>query len=281
MKTKLIVSALACVCVLGTAQAAPSVDDYNVIQSVFNPTYRPNAGDWGISAGINFQTGTNSDASDQTDFGSGETQVGDVRVVFGMLDNLYLSLEAYGSNTSPFTTGGFANPEVGLNWQLFRAAKSFGLDLVAKYGFALTKDAVTDERIGMNNAQAGLRIYGDEGSFQWAIQSLAQLVFDPTIASQSEMWDLLSRAELEFEIVDQVGIRGEFNYNVYNLNREENEARYTDMNASLGVVCHVSPGAAVQPYVAYHFETDVSGGDIDGDIPNNYWQIGAKFGVQF
>ncbi|MCL2629444.1 MAG: hypothetical protein FWD33_02015 [Alphaproteobacteria bacterium] len=289
MSKKIIISALAAVAAIsaGSAAAAPSVDKYNVSQSVFNPTYRPAQGDWGVQAGFNFQTGSNDDFSSQTKFSTGEFQVGDFRAVYGIMDELFVSLDVYSNTFNPyvgnFYNGKFANPEIGLNWQIVRPAKSFAVDLIGKYGAAWTRDAVTNDRIGMNNLQAGLRIYGDEGMFQWGAQSLAQLGFRPAgvISDSDRMWNLLSRVEAEFEIVKKVGLRGEFNFNVYNLDRNSGELTFYDMNTTLGLIYDLAPGAAIQPYVAYHLRTSHSGGIGGAPLPNDFWQFGAKVGVQF
>jgi hypothetical protein len=284
---KIILSTLIGAIALGAGAANADYstpDKYNVVQSVFNPTYRPLKNDWALQAGFAFQTGANSTGSDMTHFPSGDFTVGDVKVAYGILDNLYVSFDVYRDTfevnpyTSNFIVGSFANPELGINWQIFRPSKSFALDVIGKYGIAWTKDAVTDERIGMNNLQAGARIYGDEGMFQWGLQSLVQYVYTPE--GVSDMWNLLSRAEAEFEIVERVGLKGQFDYNVYNMNEGDSAPIIYDRVLALGVIFDVQPGvAAIQPYVSYHFQTANSANS--STLPNNFWQIGAKFGVQF
>ncbi|MCL1902367.1 MAG: hypothetical protein FWG18_01920 [Alphaproteobacteria bacterium] len=174
--------------------------------------------------------------------------------------------------------GAFANPEVGINWQVFRPSKSFALDLIAKYGIAWTKEAATDTRLGNNNVQAGFRMYGDEGRFQWAVQALGQWVLMED--GFDDMWNILARAEVEFEIVEKVGLNLSGNYNFINLSEDNGAPVIYDRSAALGVVIDVQPGvAAIQPYMAYHFQT--ANGDDSTTLNNNFWQFGVKFGVQF
>ena len=282
-----LITAVAVGATAGSADAGYSTPDkYGVVSSVFNPAYRPLQDDWALQTGFAFRTGRDADETNMNSFSSGDFMVDDFRVAYGIMDELYVSIDVH-SNTfelSPYTDhfiiGGFANPELGVNWQIMRPAKSFALDVIGKYGAAWTKYAGTDIRIGMNNLQAGFRIYGDEGRFQWAAQSLAQMAWTPEFITESDtMWNLLSRVELEFEIVEKVGLRGEFNFNVYDLGENLGESAFYDMYAQLGLVVDVMPGvAAIQPYVGYHPKTAVTGSP---NLPNNYWQIGAKFGVQF
>ncbi|MDR1207187.1 MAG: hypothetical protein LBK26_02125 [Rickettsiales bacterium] len=282
---KIILATLIGAIALGTANASPNdADQYGVRTSVFNPIYRPLQNDWALQAGFAFQTGAHQGNGGQTDIASGDFTVGDVKVAYGVMDNLYVSFDVYKDTFeinpyfSNFIIGQFANPELGINWQIFRPSKSFALDLIGKYGIAWTKDATTDQRIGMNNLQAGLHIYGDEGMFQWGVQSLAQYAFTPE--GMAGMWNLLSRAEAEFEIVDRVGLKGQFDYNVYNMNEGDSAPVIYDRVLALGVVWDVSPAvAAIQPYVSYHFQTANSADS--STLPNNFWQIGAKFGIQF
>lgn len=284
---KILMATLMTVFAVGAASASYNdADKYGVRSSVFNPAYRPLQGDWSGQFGAMFQTGDNESQSNSANFKGGDFQVGDVKLAYGILDNLYVSLDVANSATmvAPFSTYGLmANPELGINWQIMRPAKSFALDVFAKYGFALTKDQVTDERLGMNNVQAGLRVYGDEGMFQWAAHAAAQWVFLPDnngFSDNDNMWDLLMGVEAEFEFVKHFGVKAEFNYNIYNLNKKSGESIYYDPFVSLGLIFDVTPAvAAIQPYVAYHFETTASGSNPD--LANNYWQIGAKFGMQF
>lgn len=286
---KILLTSLVCAAAFGAgaANAAYDADDYNVKRSVFNPTFRPGEGDWAFQGGVMFRTGPNSTGTNQSNFESGDFQVDDVKIAFGVLDELYVSFDVYADTfevnpyTGAFNIGAFANPEVGVNWQIFRPAKSFALDLIGKYGLAWTKDAATNQRIGMNNLQAGARIYGDEGKFQWGGQALLQMAFlpDNSLYTKDEMWNLLMRAEIEFEIVEKVGLRGEFNYNMYNMNNKSGEAVIYDRYVQLGAIWDLQPGAAVQPYVAYHIATANS--ENSSTLPNDYWQVGAKFGLQF
>ncbi|MCL2748775.1 MAG: hypothetical protein FWE50_01740 [Alphaproteobacteria bacterium] len=289
MSKKLLLTTLVSVAAIGaTATAADAnystPDKYGVVSSVFNPAYRPLQNDWALQAGVNFQTGMNESGSDMTRFQSGDFQVGDVKIAYGILDELFVSFDVYQQTfeinpyTGTFMVGAFANPELGINWQIFRPAKSFALDVIGKYGIAWTRDAVTGDRIGMNNVQAGARIYGDEGKFQWAVQGLAQLAMTPE--GMSDWWNLLARAEFEYEIVEKVGLKAEYNFNTYNMSKSNSIPVIYDQILSLGAVIDVQPGvAAIQPYVAYHFPTTGSGGMPS--MSNNFWQIGAKFGIQF
>ena len=259
-------------------------DKYGVVSSVFNPAYRPLHNDWALQTGFNFQTGLDKDGNNMTNFSSGDFQVGDLKVAYGILDELYVSIDVYANTfeinpySGSFIIGSFANPEIGINWQIMRPAKSFALDLIGKYGAAWTKDAFTNDRIGLNNFQGGFRMYGDEGKFQWAAQGLLQFAYTPE--GMADWWNLLAKVEGEFEIVEKIGLRGEYNFNTYNLSSSNSIPVIFDQSVSLGLVCDMMPGvAAIQPYVAYHFATTNS--DNSSTLPNNFWQIGAKFGVQF
>jgi len=288
MNKKLLLTALISVGAIGAVSSAnadySTPDKYGVVSSVFNPAYRPLQNDWALQAGVNFQTGMNESGSNMTDFRSGDFQVGDVKIAYGILDELFVSFDVYQNTfevnpyTGSFIIGAFANPELGINWQIFRPAKSFALDLVGKYDMAWTKDAVTGDRIGMNNVQAGVRMYGDEGRFQWAVQGLGQLAMTPE--GMSDWWNLLARAEVEFEIVKSVGLKAQYDFNTYNMSKSNSIPVIYDQILTLGAVIDVQPGVAtIQPYVAYHFPTTGSGGM--SSMTNNFWQIGAKFGVQF
>lgn len=288
-KKKIALATLAGAIMLGTgaANAAYQPDDYGIFRSVFNPTFRTMQNEWAVQAGFAFQTGSNKTGSNQISIAGGDFDVGDVKVAYGVLDELYVSIDVYRNTfevnpfTGSFMIGSFANPEIGINWQIMRPAKSFALDLIGKYGLAWTIDQPTGQRIGMNNLQAGLRIYGDEGKFQWAAQALGQWVSIPDSAAftDNSMWNLLMKAEIEFEIIKTVALKAEGNYNIYNLAKDTGEAMIYDRNALLGVVVDVSPGAAIMPYVSYHFQTANS--EDSDTLPNNFWQIGAKFGMQF
>ncbi|MDR1691505.1 MAG: hypothetical protein LBR35_01550, partial [Rickettsiales bacterium] len=280
---KVLLTSLMAVCVASAANAAVNdADEYGVRSSVFNPAYRPLKGDVATQFGVMYQTGENKDATSGTDFSSGDVKVGDVRIAYGILDDLYVSLDVSNDTSfGPFSpSGSFANPEIGINWQVMRPAKSFALDLIAKYGIAWTEDALTKERIGMNNVQAGVRIYGDEGMFQWAAHAMGQAVFLPDnneFSDNGTMWDVLMGVEAEFEIVNTVGLKAEFNYNIYNLNKKSGESMYYDPSVALGLIIDVTPAiAAIQPYVAYHFETTASGDEPN--LGNDYFQVGVKFG---
>lgn len=289
MCKKMLLTTLIGVAAIGATATAANADystpdQYGVVSSVFNPAYRPMQNDWALQAGVNFQTGMTKNGENMTNFSSGDFQVGDVKIAYGVLDELYVSFDVYqntfGINpyTGTFMIGAFANPELGINWQVFRPAKSFALDLIGKYGIAWTIDEVTRDRIGMNNVQAGARIYGDEGKFQWAVQGLAQLAFTPE--GMDDWWNILGKAELEFEIVDKVGLKAEYNLNSYNISKSDNIPIIYDQSLLFGVIVDVQPGvAAVQPYVEYHFPT--TSDSSASALTNNFWQIGAKFGVQF
>lgn len=284
---KILMATLMAVFAVGAANAEyADADQYSVRASVFNPAYRPMQGNWSGQFGVMFQTGETSNGDSDTSFKGGDFYVGDVKLAYGFLDDLYVSFDVANTTTTvtPFTpTGAMANPELGINWQIMRPVKSIGLDLFAKYGFAWTKDQITDVRLGMNNAQAGLHAYGDEGMFQWGFRAAGQWVDLPTgnsFSTNSNMWNMLMGAEVEFEFVNEIGLKAEFNYNMYNMNKNAGESRYDDMFASLGLIFDITPAiAAIQPYVAYHFETSASGSNPD--LANDYWQIGAKFGMQF
>jgi len=290
MQKKILLTTLAAIAALGATNAAnadySTPDQYGVVSSVFNPAYRPMQHDWALQTGASFRTGSNEAGTSMTKFGSGDFEVDDFSIKYGILDELFVSVDVYANTfgvnpyTGAFAIGGFANPEIGVNWQIFRPAKSFALDLIGKYGAAWTKYAGTNERIGMNNLQAGARIYGDEGRFQWALQGLAQMAFanDNTdwLTDSSTLWNALIKAEVEFEFMQRAGIKLEGNYNIYNLNSGSGEHTLQTWNVLGGIIYDIMPHAAVMPYVSYNLKSE-----HNGSLPNNYWQLGAKFGVQF
>jgi hypothetical protein len=253
--------------------------DWNHIpESAFNPTFRPTAQTWALTTGAAFRTGQASDSQDS--FSQGNFIIDELSVKYGILDHLFVSFEM---NQDPFLSGGMmASPEFGINWQVMRPAKSFALDIIGKYGMSLN-DTSSVAPTGTNNLQAGARIYGDEGRFQWAAQALAQMAFanDNTdfITDSSLMWNVLMRAELEFEFINELGIKVEGNYNIYNLDKNSGEAMWYDRNLLVGLIYDIVPHAAVMPYVSYHFKTAHS--ENSDTLADNFWQFGARFGVQF
>ncbi|MCL1785735.1 MAG: hypothetical protein FWG39_01105 [Alphaproteobacteria bacterium] len=282
MKKILLTSAL-CLGVFASASAAEfkyyEGKDWNEItESTFNPTFRPTMGMWALTTGAAFQTGQAGDSQDS--FSRGGFIINELSVKYGVMDELYVSFEM---NNNDFLSGGMmASPEIGINWQVMRPAKSVALDVIGKYGLAWNNNS-TVAPDGTNNLQAGLRVYGDEGRFQWAGQALAQMAFaneqTDFITDSSTMWNVLMKAELEFEIMNELGLKLEGNYNIYNLAKNSDEAMLYDRNLMFGVIYDVVPHAAIMPYVGYHFQTANS--ENNDTMANNFWQFGAKFGVQF
>ena len=233
---------------------------------VFDPTFRAKQGVVAAQFGIAYQSGYTKDYSSMTDLTAGDVKVGDVKLAYGIADNLAVTLDTYAS-------GVYANPELGLNYQIMNT-KPLGVDIVGKWGIALTENAATGERIGNNNLQAGLHLYGQEGQFQWGAWGLAQYVFD----DMGDFWNVLVTLEAQYQLDSMWAIKGTFNYDFLAIN--EDIVGY-DRSLALGLVYTISKSAAVQPYLAYHFSDTLSGNGYTVHLPNNYWQIGAKFGVQF
>ncbi|MCL2538592.1 MAG: hypothetical protein FWF34_01025 [Alphaproteobacteria bacterium] len=292
MFKKIALTSLVAVTMAGAANASSfqysDGPDWNrIAQSVFNPAYRPVQNKWAVMGGINFQTGSNAAQTNETRWQAGDFQVGDVSIRYGILDQLFVSVEVanndgFGLNSYTGAVGQFANPEIGVNWQMWRPAKSFAIDLIGKYGIAWTKDALTEQRIGENNLQAGLRVYGDEGRFQWAAQGISQWAFlqSGSMFEHDSLWNALFKLELEYEVVQKVGLKFEGNYNIYNADKSSGIPIIYDRGVQFGVIFDVAPGvAALQPYVAYHFQTANS--ENSQTANNDFWQVGLKFGVQF
>ena len=280
---KILLTSLLVIGTVASAQASGfryyQGKDWNHIpESTFNPTFRPTAQTWALQTGAAFRTGQASDSQDS--LSRGGFVIDELSIKYGILDHLFVSFEM---NNEDFLSGGMmASPEFGVNWQVIRPAKSFALDIIGKYGMSLNNDA-TEGTNGTNNLQAGARIYGDEGRFQWAAQALAQMAFTNEytdfITDDSLLWNVLFRAEVEFEFINQLGLKVEGNYNIYNLDKSSGEEMLYDRNVLVGLIYDIVPHAAIMPYVAYHFQTANS--ENSDTMPNNFWQVGAKFGVQF
>jgi hypothetical protein len=238
--------------------------------SVFDPIYRAKAGQWAGQFGVAFTSGANEDGDGRTDLTAGDFNVSDVKIAYGVSDVFALTFETYGANSSSQV---FANPEIGLNYRLLND-QAFGLDIVAKYGIALTETAVSGTRIGNNNLQAGVRVFGEMDKLQWGARLSAQYVFE----EPDDYWNMLAGVEAQYSFNNTSAVKAELSYDVLAIS--EDIYSY-DRSLSLGYVHNFSETAAVQPYVAYHFQRVLTDGDNELDLPNNYWQIGAKFGVQF
>jgi len=269
---------------------------------MFDPTYRPKAGDFMGQFGVNYTTGFDKDFENGTNFTSGSFNVGDVKLAYGVLDNMYVSLEVFKDPFNPLSSeaapiaavlGGtpaslmftnFANPELGINWQVF-GSKAFSIDVIGKYGMALTSMDIGGEdlRIGMNNFQAGARIYGEAGQFQWAVQALGQYVLlQDLIADELEIdafTNLLLQAEAQHAFNANYAIKGGVNYDVIKFSGED--LYIYNRSVTIGMPYNFSETSSMMPYLSYHFKSVMTYDGDDRKLFDNYFQIGTKFAVRF
>lgn len=251
----------------------------------FDSTYRVKAGDFNGQFGAAFTTGANKNGDELTDFTAGDFGVTGVKLAYGISDSFALTFDVSSVATSYLTTVGLTgtNPEIGINWQLVNTP-SFGLDLIAKYGMALTEIAGTDTRIGMNNLQAGAHLYGAADALQWGATALAQYTFVPDTVGDGDAINLLLQAEVMYAMNANWDLKAEVMYNMYNLNNGLNDAVdfiIYDRSVAFGPVYNFSETAAVMPYLSYHFQTVQEYDSTDVESNDNFWQVGAKFSVQF
>ncbi|MCL2748977.1 MAG: hypothetical protein FWE50_02780 [Alphaproteobacteria bacterium] len=260
---------------------------------VFDPTYRVKEGDIFGGFGINYTTGFNKTGSSMTDWTAGDWDVDDVNLAYGITDKFALTLDVTRGSlafnpVSGIVSHGFAymdvmagttNPELGINWRAL-GGESFNLDVIAKYGFAWTRENMSGNhtRIGMNNVTAGVKLSGTVDKFQWGATALLNYMWIPGWLMNDNLVNLYMQAEAQYAITAKWAARAELNYDIYNLTKEAGpDYLIFDRSVALGAVYAISDTAAVQPYVSYHFGTKSDGSSFF----DRFWQIGAKFGVQF
>ncbi|MCL2369580.1 MAG: hypothetical protein FWC83_02795, partial [Alphaproteobacteria bacterium] len=227
---------------------------------------------WAITAGAAFASG----AGDMFEYG--DFRLEEFSVKYGITDRLFVSVSV--DERSPFgIEGRHSNLELGVNWQVWRPAKSFAMDLIAKYGPTWNVSETTGFNNGMNNFQLGTRLYGDEGRFQWALTGMAQLALanenaELIVGNDSRMWGGLFKAEMEFEFTNCTGIKLEGTFNMYGIGA--GGSHLYESSVLVGLVHNVKPNFALMPFVARDM-TSRHGGDLD----NQAWRFGAQVGVQF
>lgn len=213
--------------------------------------------------GAEFKTGANRSGTGHDDISSGTVDGLGVEIDYTFLNDWTVS----------FSTGNdYADSQVGLSYKVL-TYDGFKLDLSADYGIAWTKNAKTDERIGNNNFDAGIRIHGIAGDdFQWAAKVTGQFVF----AEPKNFWNVGLTLEGMYYFSDALATKAEFNFKF-----KEIEAPVTlyDRSIKLGLVYNMSDNASVHPYIKYHFKTKNS--DHSEILPDDDWKFGAEFAVVF
>ena len=213
--------------------------------------------------GAEFKTGANKSDTGHDDIASGSIDELGVEINYTFLDDWTFS----------FSTGNdYADSQVGLSYKVL-TNDGFKLDLSADYGIAWTKNAKTDERIGDNNFDFGVRIHGITGeAFQWAAKITGQFVF----ADPKNFWNVNFAIEGMYYFSAALATKMEFNFKFKEI---ENPVTLYDRSIKAGLVYNMSDNASVHPYVKYHFKTKNS--DHSEILPDDDWKFGAEFSVVF
>ena len=155
--------------------------------------------EFSASFGAEFKTGANKSGTGHDDISSGTIDELGVGISYTFLNDWTVS----------FGTGNdYADSQVGLSYKVL-TYDGFKLDLSADYGFAWTKNANTNERIGDNNIDAGIRIHGIAGdAFQWAAKVTGQFVF----AEPQNFWNLGITLEGMYYFSNALAVKTEFNF---------------------------------------------------------------------
>ncbi len=219
--------------------------------------------EFSASFGAEFKTGTNKSGTGHDDISSGTIDELGVGISYTFLNDWTVS----------FGTGNdYADSQVGLSYKVL-TYDGFKLDLSADYGIAWTKNAKTDERIGYNNVDAGIRIHGIAGdAFQWAAKVTGQFVF----AEPQNFWNLGITLEGMYYFSNALAVKTEFNFKFKEI---EMPVTLYDRSIKAGVVYNMSDNASVHPYIKYHFKTKNS--DHSEILPDDDWKLGAEFSVVF
>lgn len=219
--------------------------------------------EFSASFGAEFKTGANKSGTGHDDISSGTIDELGVGISYTFLNDWTVS----------FGTGNdYADSQVGLSYKVL-TYDGFKLDLSADYGIAWTKNAKTDERIGDNNIDAGIRIHGIAGdAFQWAAKVTGQFVF----AEPQNFWNLGITLEGMYYFSNALAVKTEFNFKFKEI---EMPVTLYDRSIKAGVVYNMSDNASVHPYIKYHFKTKNS--DHSEILPDDDWKLGAEFSVVF
>ena len=268
MKKIMTTSLLAMCAVMGTAGASPLWHG-----GTFDIGYRPTAGNFFADTGAAFQTGMTEDGGSMTDFASGETGQMSLDMMYGITDMFAVTFDIGNRRDIGGGLGlAIASPNVGLNWRVLNDS-DISIELLAKYGLAWTTEAVApNDRIGQNNIQAGGRIFGLVGHFQWGFDALLQYVF----VEPDDMMNLNMLVQGQYNFDKSLALYTEFGYDIVGIDQD---IMLYDRYLNVGCIYNITSTAAVQPYVGYHFASANS--DNSNTAPDNYWQIGGKFAVQF
>ena len=258
MKKITITSLAAMFVVAGSASASPLFH-----RGMFDISYRPGAENFFAASGVTFVTGETENAGSMTDIASGETHQVPLKGMYGFTDMFAVTLDMGNE---------YASPELGINWRVLNDA-SFSIEVLASYGIAWTEEAVApNTRIGDNNLKAGARIFGLAGNFQWGANVWAQYVFVDT----DDFLNLNMLFQGQYNFSQTYALYAELGYDIQQISEDTN---FYDRYLNVGYVYNISKTAALMPFVGYHFATANS--DNSNTMPDNYWQLGAKFAVEF
>lgn len=219
--------------------------------------------EFSASFGAEFKTGANKSGTGHDDISSGTIDELGVGISYTFLNDWTVS----------FGTGNdYADSQVGLSYKVL-TYDGFKLDLSADYGIAWTKNAKTDERIGYNNVDAGIRIHGIAGdAFQWAAKVTGQFVF----AEPQNFWNLGITLEGMYYFSNALAVKTEFNFKFKEI---EMPVTLYDRSIKAGIVYNMSDNVSVHPYIKYHFKTKNS--EHSEILPDDDWKLGAEFSVVF
>lgn len=213
--------------------------------------------------GAEFKTGANKSGTGYDDISAGTIDELGVEIDYTFLDDWTVS----------FSTGNdYADSQIGLSYKIL-TNDGFKLDLNADYGIAWTKNAKTDERIGYNNVDVGIRIHGIAGdTFQWAAKVTGQFVF----AEPQNFWNIGFVFEGMYYFSNALAIKSELHFKFKEI---EMPVTLYDRSIKAGLVYNMSDDASVHPYIEYHFKTKNS--DHSEILPDDDWKLGTEFSVVF
>lgn len=221
------------------------------------------SGEFSATFGAAFESGQTKNGHARTDWGAGRISQTDLELDYTFADDWTIS----------FSTGNdYSDAEIGMKYKILKTFP-LKLDIVSDYGFAFTKNAQTDRRIGANNIDAGFRVHGIAWrNLQWAFKPVVQYVWtDP-----SNFWNVKLTGELMYYFMQTMAAITKYEYSFVQIG-QDGELQHSA--ATLGLVYNMSDVASLHPYLKYHFRTtNVRPHWREYD---DYWKLGIEFSVQF
>lgn len=220
-------------------------------------------GEFSATFGFAFKSGKNKSGTSHTNWGAGRIDDTGVELDYTFADDWTVSF----SNSNDYS-----DAQIGMKYKIIKTFP-LKLDIMADYGFAFTKNADTDRRIGNNNVDAGFRIHGVAwGDFQWAFKVTGQYVW----ANPFDFWNLHLTGELMYYFMKKSAAIVKYQYDFSQINKP-GEVQHTA--ATVGMVYNMSDRASVHPYLKYHFKTTDT--RSRRRAYDDYWKLGIEFSVQF